>query len=129
MTYAHGKLVNTYIVYGISKHFNKNSYPALENCLFGAATLPKNADINKYRYLGYSIGFDRKGTFSFYNRFGWHVITFCVEMSSYVHPDNYKKRYFDSRWRPYTRIRGTALTAKKHYSILLKIIILLKLEL
>ena len=38
-------------------------------------------------------------------------------MSSYVHVDNNKKRYFDSRWRPYTRIRGTTLTAKKHYSI------------
>ena len=65
MTYTHGKIVNTYIVYGISKHFNKSSYPALENCLFGAVTLPKNADINKYRYLGYSIGFDRKEPFHF----------------------------------------------------------------
>ena len=35
--------------------------------MFGAATLTKNADIDKYGYSGYGIGFDRKTTFSFPN--------------------------------------------------------------
>ena len=40
-------------------------YPALENCLFGAVSLTKNADIDNYKYSGYGTGFDRGGDFSF----------------------------------------------------------------
>ena len=32
-TYNHGKIVNIYIVYEISKNYSSSSYPALENCL------------------------------------------------------------------------------------------------
>ena len=35
-TYNHGTIVNIYIVYEISKNYNINSYPTLENFLFGA---------------------------------------------------------------------------------------------
>ena len=35
----------------------------MENFLFGAVNLTKNADISKYKYSGHGIGFDRKGTF------------------------------------------------------------------
>ena len=35
----------------------------LVNCLFGAVSLTKNADIDKYKYSGYGIGFDRHGRF------------------------------------------------------------------
>ena len=31
----------------------------LVNCLFGAVSLTKNADIDKCKYSGYGIGFDR----------------------------------------------------------------------
>ena len=65
ITYNHRKSVNIYIVYEINKNDNSTSSDqALENCLFGAVTLTKNADINKYKYSGYGIGFDRKGSFS-----------------------------------------------------------------
>ena len=63
ITYVHGKIVNIYIVYKISKNLNINIYPALENCLFGAVSLTKNDDIDKYKYSGYGIGFDRHGFF------------------------------------------------------------------
>ena len=59
ITYTHGKIVNIYIVYKISKNQNISIYPILENCLFGAVSLTKNADIDKYKYSGYGIGFDR----------------------------------------------------------------------
>ena len=36
-----------------------------KNCLFREVTLTKNADIDKYRYSGYGIGFDRRSSFSF----------------------------------------------------------------
>ena len=57
VTYSHGKIVNTYIVYEISKNYSISSYQKLENCLFGAVSLTKNADIDKYNYSGYGIGF------------------------------------------------------------------------
>ena len=37
-----------------------SSDPTLENCLFDAVTLTKNVNIDKYRYSGYGIGFDRR---------------------------------------------------------------------
>ena len=55
--------------------------PTLKNCLFGAVTLTKNADIDKYGYSGYGIGFDRKSSFSFPSGgFGQNVIIFGVDM-------------------------------------------------
>ena len=67
-TYNHGKIVSSYIVYEISKNYDITSYTTLENCLFGAVSLTKNVDIDKYKNSGYGIGFDRKGEFSFGNR-------------------------------------------------------------
>ena len=37
ITFNHGKIVNIYIVYKIERSVNINSYPTLENCLFGAS--------------------------------------------------------------------------------------------
>ena len=51
-TFNHKKVVNIYIVYEISKSINISDYPTLENCLVGAVTLTKNADIDKYGYSG-----------------------------------------------------------------------------
>ena len=64
--YNHGKSVNIYIVYEINKTDNTTSSdPTLENCLFGAVTLTKNADTEKYKYSVFGIGFDRKRSFHF----------------------------------------------------------------
>ena len=65
ITYNHEKVVNIYILYEISKSFNISYYLTLENCLFSAFSLNKNADINKYKYSGYGIGFDRHGSNNF----------------------------------------------------------------
>ena len=35
----------------------------MRNCLFGAVTLTKHYDIDKYKCSGYGIGFDRIGIF------------------------------------------------------------------
>ena len=83
VTFNHGKAVNIYIVYKISKSINISDYPTLENCLFGAVNLTKNADIDKYKYSGYGIGFHRHGNFSFPGTgLDKNVITFGVDMSS-----------------------------------------------
>ena len=47
---------------GSSSHSND---PTLKNYIFGSVTLSKNADIDKYGYSGYEIGFDIKSSFSF----------------------------------------------------------------
>ena len=61
----------------------------LKNCLFGAVPLTKNADIDKYGYSGYGIGFDRKGECSFLGGgYGQNVIIFGVDTSSSFHIDN-----------------------------------------
>ena len=92
VTFNHGKVVNIYIVYEISKSINISNYPTLENCLFGAVSLNKNGDIDKYKYSGYGIGFDRHGSFSFPGTgLGRNVIIFGVDMSSSTKIDNRKK--------------------------------------
>ena len=83
VTFNHGKIVNIYIVYEISKSINISDYLTLENCLFGAVSLTKNAEIDRCGYSGYGIGFDRHGSFSFPGTgLGRNVIIFGVDMSS-----------------------------------------------
>ena len=85
ITYTHGKVVNI-------KSINISNYPALENCLFGAVSLTKNADIDRYGYHGYGIGFDRHGSFSFPGTgLGQNVVIFGLDMSSSTKTDNWKK--------------------------------------
>ena len=81
MTFNHGKIVNIYTVYEIEKSVNISSYPTLENCLFGAVKLTKHVDVGQYKYLGYGIGFDRKGFYSIGNEIGRNIIIFGVDMS------------------------------------------------
>ena len=89
--YTHGKVVNIYIVYELGASSSNNSDPTLKNCLFGAVTLTKNADIDKYRYSGYGIGFDRRSSFSFPGGgFGQNVLVFGADMSSSAHINNKK---------------------------------------
>ena len=90
-----GDIVNIYIVYEITSDYKDINYPALENCLFGSVELTKNADIDKYGYFGYGIGFDRQSSFSIGNETGKNVVIFGVDMSSSSKADN-KKRHFNS---------------------------------
>ena len=92
VTINHGKVVNICIVYEISKDININDYPTLESCLFGAVTLTKNADIDKYKYSGYGTGFDRHGSFSFPDSgFRQNFIIFGADLCSSTKIDNRKK--------------------------------------
>ena len=95
-TILHGNIVNIYIVYEITSDYKDINYPTLENCLFGSVKLTKNADIDKYGYSGYGIGFDRETSFSIGNETGKNVIIFGVDMSSSAKIDNRKKRHFNS---------------------------------
>ena len=87
----HKNIVNIYIVYEITSNYSDSNYPTLENCLCGSVKSTKNADIDKYGYFGYGIGFDSKSSFSFGNDIGKNVIIFRVDMSSSTKIDNTKK--------------------------------------
>ena len=87
-TFNHGKIINIYIVHELDKTYVK-IHPTLINCLFGAVSITKNADIDKIKYSRYGIGFDRRGLYLLSSgRFGRKVIIFGVDMSSSVHVDN-----------------------------------------
>ena len=82
-------MVNIYIVYELRTSSSNINDPTLKNCLFVAVTLTKNADIDKYRYSGYGIGFDRRSSFSFPGGgFGQNIIIFGADMNSSIHIDN-----------------------------------------
>ena len=117
ITYTHGTIVNTYIIYELIsplKYFDLT----LENCLFGAVKSTKNADIDKYKNSGYGIGFDGQGAFSFPSGgLGCNVTISGVDMSSSVLVDNKKKYILILREGPMQGLDGTTLTAEKMYSI------------
>ena len=94
ISYTHGTIVNIYTVFEPGASGSNDSDPTLKNCLFGAVTLTKNADIDRYGYSGYGIGFDQRSSFSFpSDRFCQNVLIFGADMSSSVHIDNKKKTY------------------------------------
>ena len=56
-----------YSIYEIERSVNVSSYPAQENCLFGVVKLTKHVHVDLYKYSGYGIRFDRKGSYSIGN--------------------------------------------------------------
>ena len=94
----------------ISKNFDINSYPTLENCLFGAVSLTKSNDIHKCKYSGYGVEFCRKEPFSVGNGFSRNCITFGVNMSSSVHVGNKKKDILILSEGPTQGLDGRTLT-------------------
>ena len=105
ISYTYGKVVNIYIAYGPGASSSHINDPTLKNCLFGAVTLTKNADIDKYGYFSYGIGFDRRRSFTFLvARYGQNILIFGTNMGFSAHIDN-KKKHISIRNRSNTRIR------------------------
>ena len=116
-SYTHKKVVTIYIVYELGASSSHNNNPTLKYCLFGAVTLTKNADMDKYEYTGYGVGFDRRSSFSFPGGgFGKNVLIFGAEMSSSTHIDNKKKDILVLGKGPTLGSEHT-LTEEKMYSI------------
>ena len=112
--FNHGKVVNTYIVYKISNSINISDYLTLANCLFGAVSLTKNADVDRY---GYSR-FDRHGSSSFPGTgLGRNVIIFGADMSLSTKIDNRKKDIVILGKGPTQGLTHTLLIAEKMYSV------------
>ena len=117
ISYTNGTIVNIYIVYELGASSSHSDDPTRKNSLFGAVRLTKNADIDKYQYSGYGIGFDRKSSFSFpCSGFGQNVIIFGADMSSSVHVDN-KKKDISILGKGSAQGLEDTMTAEKTYSI------------
>ena len=113
-----------YIVYEIIRianiSGNRNSNLTVQNALFGAVTLTKNADVNKYKYYGYGIAFDRTSSFSFPGGGnGQNVIIFGVDMNSSIHVDNKGKDILIPGKSPTQRLGEHSLTGEKMYRLIL----------
>ena len=90
-----------------------SSDPTIKNWLFGAVTLTKNADMEKYKYSGYGIGFDGRSSFLFLSGgFGQNILIFGADMSSSIHIDNKKKDILVLGRGPTQGLEST-LTAEK----------------
>ena len=111
LQYTHGAIVNIYIVYKVSASGSNNNDPTLKNSLFGAVTLTKNADIDKYGYSGYGYGFSFPSS-----GFGQNVLIFGAGMCSSAHIGTKKKFILFLRKGPTQGLEHT-LTAERMYSI------------
>ena len=80
-------------------------------------SLTKHIDIDKCKYSGYGIGFDRKATVSIDNGFGRNCIIFEIEKSPSAHIDNKKKEILILSEDSAQGLDGTTLTAGKKYSV------------
>ena len=79
--------------------------------------MTKNVDIDRYKYSGYEIGFDRHGSFSFPGTgLGRNKMIFGVDMSSSTKIDNGKKDIFILGKGP-TQGLENKLSAEKMYSV------------
>ena len=114
--YNYGLIINIYIVYR-SILATKDSSVTLQNCLFGAVKLTKNADIDKCKYSVYGIGFDSRGSFTHPSgRDGRNVIIFEADLSSSTHAND-KTRSILVLGKDFVQgIDGTTIDAEKIYS-------------
>ena len=101
--YTHGKIISVYIVYEIVSGYSGIIYLTLQNAVFGAVKLTKNADIDKYRYSFLGGGF------------GKNVIIFGVDMSSSTKTD--RKKDILILVKGLTQGSEHTLTTEKMYSI------------
>ena len=110
--------VNIYIVYKLHTVIStRNTDYTIQNVLFGAIQITKNADTSKYSYKGYGICFDEGDMFSEGSiNNGRNVLIFGVHESSLLHSDNKANNIYVMSKDFVQRINDTTLYADKVYS-------------
>ena len=111
-------VINIYCVYKIdSIASTRDDTFTIQNALFGAVEITKNADTSKYIYKGYDICFDEGGTFSKRNiNNGRNVLIFGVRESSLVPANNKANNIYVMGDLFVQGINDTTLYAEKVYS-------------
>ena len=110
--------INIYCVYKLDPIVSsRDDTFSLQNSLFGAMEITKNADTSKYKYKGYGIFFDGDGLFSMGNiNNGRNVIIFGVHENSVTHSNNKANNIFIMGDGFVQGINDTTLNAEKMYS-------------
>ena len=117
-------VINIYCVYELdSIDFSRNNEFTIQNALFGAIEITKNANTSKYKYKGYGICFDESESFSHIRKEGnfnhttlaRNVIIFGVDMSFSKHANN-KVNNISVMGKDYiTKINDTIIYAEKMF--------------
>ena len=88
--------------------------------LFGSVKLTKNTDLDKYKYIGYGIGFDSPSEFLFTGgRYEKNFIIFGADMSPSVHVYNKGKDILIFVEEPTQGLNDATLTAEANISLTL----------
>ena len=118
-------VVNIYIVYKLDPIATSKDTTTftIENSLFGAMQITKNADISRYKYKGYGICFDGRKEFTHVRKRGnfsdttdgRNVIIFGVDMSFSKHANNKRNNIYVMGKDYVQRINDTTIYTEKLY--------------
>ena len=117
-------VINIYCVYEIQPISSSTDTTfTIQNALFGASQITKNADTSKYDYKEYGICFDEEGTFSHkitedgrvHTTMGRNAIIFGVDMSSSIHATNRANNIYVMGEGLVQGIHDTTLYVEKNY--------------
>ena len=111
-------VIDIYCVYKLDPISSSRDHTfTVQNALFGAMQITKNADTSKCKYRVYGICFDEGGTFSKGNiNNGRNVLSFGVDKSSIVHANNKANNIYVMGDLFVQGINDTTLYAEKIYS-------------
>ena len=117
-------VVNIYIVYKLDPIASiRDTTFTIQNALFGAMQIIKNADTSKYHYKGYGICFDESEQFSHtitacghaHIKLARNVITFGADMSFSKHANNKANNIYVMGKDYFQKINDTTIYTEKMY--------------
>ena len=108
------KVINLYISYIVNPWLRcLNTEFTLNNYLFGSVKLTENADLDKYKYSSYGLGFDSPSDESM----GKNIIIFGAGVSSSMHIDDKDKDILIPGEGLTQELDDTTLTTEAKYPI------------
>ena len=117
-------VINIYIVYKLDPIASiRDTTFTIQNALFGAMQITKNADTSKYHYKGYGICFDESEQFSHtiteggraHTTLARNVIIFGADMSLSKHANNKANNIYVMGKDYVQKINDTTIFAEKMY--------------
>ena len=117
-------VINIYCVYELDPvDFSRNNEFAIQNALFGAIEITKNANTSKYKYKGYGICFDESEEFTHVRKEGnfnhttpaRNVIIFGADMSFSKHVNSKANSIYVMGKDYIQKINDTTIYAEKMF--------------
>ena len=117
-------VINIYIVYKLNTIVSsRDTAFTIQNALFGAMQITKNADTSKYDYKGYGIYFDERSEFGHtiteggfaHTKDARNVLIFGADMSFSVHKANRANHIYFTGTDVIQGIHDTTIYAEKNF--------------